>query len=75
MPGRATGVREYLDLAQQFLDIRGVTYRPEGEGVMHPEYAQQHAPVREQREAVGHAVRAGYMYAGMADVSALSGDE
>jgi uncharacterized protein len=72
---RATGVREYLDLAQHFLDIRGVTYRPEGEGVMHPEYAQQHAPVREQREAVGHAVRAGYMYAGMADVSALSGDE
>ena len=72
---RATGVRDYLDLAKRFLDIRGVTYRPEGEGVMAPDYAQQHAPVREQTEALGHAVRAGYMYAGMADVSALSGDD
>lgn len=71
---RATGAHEYLELAKRFLDIRGVSYRPEGEGVMAPEYAQQHAPVREQSEAVGHAVRAGYMYAGMADVSALSGD-
>ena len=67
---RATGNSEYLELARKFLDIRGVTYRPEGEGVMAPEYAQQHAPVRDQTEAVGHAVRAGYMYAGMADVSA-----
>ena len=72
---RATGNREYLELARKFLDIRGVTYRPEGEGVMAPEYAQQHAPVRDQTEAVGHAVRAGYMYAGMADVSALTGDK
>jgi DUF1680 family protein len=41
---------------------------------MSPSYAQQHLPVVEQTEAVGHAVRAGYLYAGMADVSALTGD-
>ena len=71
---RVTGKRLYLDMAQRFLDIRGVTYRPEGEGVMSPSYAQQHKPVIEQTKAVGHAVRAGYLYAGMADVSALTGD-
>ena len=71
---RATGNELYLDMAKKFLDIRGVTYRPEGEGVMSPSYAQQHAPVAEQDTAVGHAVRAVYMYAAMADVSALTGD-
>jgi uncharacterized protein len=38
-------------------------------------YAQDHLPVLEQKEAVGHAVRAGYMYSAMADVGALAGDE
>jgi len=71
---RATGERLYLDMAKRFLDIRGVTYRPEGTGVTAPTYAQQHLPVAEQTQAVGHAVRAAYMYAGMADVSALTGD-
>jgi len=71
---RVTGKRLYLDMAERFLDIRGVTYRPEGEGVMSPSYAQQHKPVAKQTKAVGHAVRAGYLYAGMADVSALTGD-
>ena len=37
-------------------------------------YAQDHLPVTEQQEAVGHAVRAVYMYAGMADVAALTGE-
>jgi DUF1680 family protein len=69
----ATGNQLYLDLARKMLDVRGVTYQPEGEGVMDPEYAQQHRPVAEQERAVGHAVRAGYMYAGMADVDSLSG--
>ena len=41
---------------------------------MAPSYAQQHLPVREQREAVGHAVRAAYLYSGMADVMAQTGD-
>jgi Uncharacterized protein conserved in bacteria len=71
---RATGNALYLDMAKKFLDIRGVTYHPKGEGVMSPSYAQQHAPVSGQDSAVGHAVRAAYMYAAMADVSALTGD-
>jgi len=71
---RVTGKQLYLDMAQKFLDIRGVTYCPQGEGTMSPTYAQQHKPVIEQTKAVGHAVRAGYLYAGMADVSALTGD-
>ncbi len=71
---RTTGDSLYLDMAGRFLDIRGVTFRPEGRGVMAPEYAQQHLPVREQREAVGHAVRAAYMYSAMADVAAEKGD-
>ena len=71
---RVTHDTLYLNMAKRFIDIRGVTYRPEGEGVMAPEYAQQHLPVREQTKAVGHAVRATYLYSGMADVSALTGD-
>lgn len=64
----------YLNMAKKFIDIRGVTYRPDGDGVMSPSYAQQHQPVREQRKAVGHAVRATYLYSGMADVMAQTGD-
>lgn len=71
---RATGDTLYLGMAKRFLDIRGVTYRPEGRGVMAPDYAQQHLPVREQTEAVGHAVRATYQYAAMADVSTYAND-
>ena len=70
---RATGKSLYLDMAKRFLAIRGVTYVPDGEGVMAPTYAQQHAPVNEQSEAVGHAVRATYMYSAMADVGTLTG--
>ncbi len=71
-----TGEKLYLDMAKCFLDIRGVTYTldPDGKGVMSPEYAQQHRPVAEQEKAVGHAVRAAYMYAGMADVGAMAHD-
>lgn len=68
----ATGKELYLQMARKFLDIRGKTYIPEGEGVMSPAYAQQHLPVSEQTTAVGHAVRAAYMYAAMADVGALT---
>ena len=62
-----TGDRKYLDQAKFFLDKRGYTSRKD-------EYSQAHKPVIEQDEAVGHAVRAAYMYAGMADVAALTGD-
>lgn len=71
---RVTGKQLYLDMARKFLEIRGVTYVPDGEGVMSPTYAQQHAPVTEQKEAVGHAVRATYLYSAMADVGTLTGE-
>ncbi len=70
---RVTNNRLYLEMAERFLAIRGVTYKPEGEVYMSPEYSQQHLPVAEQQVAVGHAVRAAYMYAGMAEVNALTG--
>ena len=71
---QATGEKLYLDMAKKFIDIRGVTYNPNGEGVMSYDYAQQHHPVREQRTAIGHAVRATYLYSGMADIVATMGD-
>jgi DUF1680 family protein len=67
---RATGQRRYLDLARFFLDQRGNAEGHELYGA----YNQDHEPVVEQAEAVGHAVRAAYMYSGMADVGALDGD-
>ncbi len=70
---RVTGKQLYLDMARKFLEIRGNTYVPDGEGVMAPTYAQQHAPVLAQKEAVGHAVRATYQYSAMADVGTLTG--
>ena len=63
-----TGEKKYLDQAKFFLDKRGYTTRTDA-------YSQAHKPVLEQDEAVGHAVRAAYMYAGMADVAALTGDQ
>lgn len=63
---RVTGDQRYLDLAKFFLDVRG----PGGE-----EYCQAHQKVVDQTEAVGHAVRACYMYSAMADVAALTGDQ
>lgn len=62
-----TGDTKYLDQAKFFLDKRGYTSRTDA-------YSQAHMPVIQQDEAVGHAVRAAYMYAGMADVAALTGD-
>jgi DUF1680 family protein len=67
---RATGERKYLDQARFFLSQRGNAAGHKLYGV----YAQDHVPVLEQKEAVGHAVRAGYMYSAMADVGALAGD-
>jgi hypothetical protein len=68
---RATGEKRYLDLASFFLEQRG---RPEGHE-LYAEYAQDHAPIAEQTEAVGHAVRAAYMYAGMAEVVSETNNE
>ncbi len=75
---RVTGEKKYLELAQFFLDERGKSeirdYKSENpweNGL----YWQDHKPVVEQTEAVGHAVRAVYMYSGMADVAALTGNQ
>ena len=62
-----TGEKKYLDEAKFLLDYRGKAGRKDI-------YSQSDKPVVEQTEAWGHAVRAGYMYAGMADVAALTGD-
>ena len=81
-----TGKPEYLELSRYFVDERGK--RPYYFDREHPEevkkghedelrysYHQAHLPVRSQDEAVGHAVRAVYLYSGMADVARLTGDE
>jgi DUF1680 family protein len=65
---RATGDVRYLQQAKWFLDQRG-----RNEKTRNP-YSQNHKPVIQQTEAVGHAVRATYMYTSMADVAALTGD-
>ncbi len=62
-----TGERRYLNLAKYFLDKRGYTHNRQ-------EYNQSHKPIVDQKEAVGHAVRAVYMYSGIADVAALTND-
>jgi len=61
---RVTGEVSYLNLAKFFLDCRGGG----------SDYSQDNKPVIQQTEAEGHAVRAAYMYSGMADVAALTGD-
>ena len=67
---RATGNEKYLKQAKFFVDMRGQSDQRKTYGA----YSQDHKPVVDQREAVGHAVRAGYLYAGVADVAALTGD-
>ncbi|WP_033168453.1 beta-L-arabinofuranosidase domain-containing protein [Clostridium sp. KNHs205] len=88
---KATGNEKYLNLSKYFIDERGQEpsffieewekrgrvpfwnvyedHKPE------LSYNQAHIPVREQTEAVGHAVRAVYLYAGMADIAALTKDK
>jgi DUF1680 family protein len=77
---RVTANEEYLALAKFFLDERGRPhehrpYPEDSDFALYNgrEYMQDHKPVIDQDEAVGHAVRAMYMYAGMADVAALGG--
>jgi len=75
---RTTGEKKYLELAQFFLDERGKSdlrdYKSDSQWE-NGAYWQDHKPVIEQDEAVGHAVRAVYMYSGMADVAALTGNQ
>ena len=68
---QATGEKRYFDLARFFVDTRGDSSKRKTWGP----YCQDHTPVRKQSEIVGHAVRAMYLYAGVADVAAYSGDK
>jgi DUF1680 family protein len=68
---RTTGNDKYLDLARFFLEQRS---RGHNSRQTYGTYAQDHKPVVEQEEAVGHAVRAPYMYSAMADIASLTGD-
>jgi len=78
---RVTREEKYLKLAKFFLDERGRVehekkYSETSEFSIYDQdwYLQTHKPVIEQDEAIGHAVRATYMYSGMADVASLTGD-
>ncbi len=72
---RATGDDRYWKLAKFFADERGKDDYPRtGEYALDRTYAQDHKPVVEQFEAVGHAVRATFLYIAMTDMAALSGD-
>ncbi len=84
---RVTGNEKYLELSRHFVETRGVDphfYEKEvkarswsvwGNDARNHIYQQSAAPVREQKEAVGHAVRAVYLYTAMADIAAELGDE
>jgi len=86
---RLTGEERYLQLSQFFIDERGqqpnfleqeweqrdrINFFVGKTNDINLQYSQAHVPVREQKEAVGHAVRAVYMYTAMADLAGLTGD-
>lgn len=81
-----TGEERYLQLSEFFINERGtqpyyfdieqnlkLTEKEKSE--LRYQYHQAHLPVRQQDEAVGHAVRAMYLYSGMADIARITGDE
>lgn len=82
-----TGNEKYKELAEHFINVRGVDsdyFKKEserhnwvvwGNNYDNKENAQYHLPVREQTKAVGHAVRAVYLYTGMADVALETNDD
>lgn len=75
---RVTAKKEYLSTAKFFIEARGhyTGYDPKSNDPWkNGAYWQDHLPVVQQGEAIGHAVRAGYLYAAMADVAALTGDD
>ncbi len=78
----ATGAEKYLSLAKLFIDRRGtkpyyfdLERNENSDDKLNYFYNQAHLPVREQKEAVGHAVRAVYLYSGMADAARYTKDE
>ncbi|TGR29079.1 MULTISPECIES: glycoside hydrolase family 127 protein [unclassified Mesorhizobium] len=84
---RVTGERKYMELAKYFIDQRGLEPHyfdeearargadPKAYHFKTYEYSQSHIPVREQDKVVGHAVRAMYLYSGMADIATEYGDD
>ena len=68
---KVTGDRKYLEGARYFVEETGRCT----DGHHPSEYSQDHKPILEQDEIVGHAVRAGYLFSGVADVAALTGDK
>lgn len=84
---RVTGEQKYMDLAKYFIDQRGQQPHyfdeearargadPKAYHFKTYEYSQSHIPVREQGKVVGHAVRAMYLYSGMADIATEYGDD
>lgn len=80
-----TGKAAYLELSRFFIEERGArpyyfdkeagVSKQDQQNTLRYAYFQAHLPVRQQEEAVGHAVRAVYLYAGMADVARLTGDK
>lgn len=75
---RITGKKEYLETAKDFIEERGhfTAYDPKSKDPFrNGAYWQDHIPVTQQDEAIGHAVRACYLYSGVADVAALTGDK
>ena len=74
---RCTGQQRYLELAKFFIDQRGANDKDLGKEYpfAQPSYSQSHLPVREQRTAEGHSVRACYLYCAMADLAAICQDE
>ena len=81
---RATGDEKYKALAEHFVNVRGVDsdfyikevsqrdWKVWGNNAADKEYQQSHLPVREQPDAVGHSVRAAYLYTAMADIAAVT---
>ncbi|HJV77377.1 MAG TPA: beta-L-arabinofuranosidase domain-containing protein [Paludibacter sp.] len=67
---KVTGNKKYLDMAKYFVEETGRGT----DGHRLNEYSQDHKPILKQDEIVGHAVRAGYLYSGVADVASLTND-
>ena len=68
---KVTGNKKYLDGARYFVEETGRCT----DGHHPSEYSQDHKPILQQNEIVGHAVRAGYLFSGVADVAALTNDK
>lgn len=70
----ATGIEKYLELGRYFIDVRGTEPKADEDELRAAKSMQSHIPVRQQKTAEGHAVRALYLYSAMADYSKLDGD-